>query len=407
MKRIHIIYLLIGVSCTFPKEPNTPDAMTEPRPGTFGYDAQYIAKYRKIHVLQLGEARVLVVPDFQGRVMTSSSSGEAGASYGWINYSLIHSGAVQPHINPYGGEDRFWIGPEGGQYAVFFKQGDPFDFEHWQTPALIDTEPFEVLSVDSAQITFVKKGTITNYQGYPFSLDIRRQIAIRDGADVAGALGVPPEGLDLVAFESDNSITNAGADPWLPETGLLSIWILGMFNPSDETTVIVPYTSGESAKVLTDDYFGKVPSDRLHDTGNVIYFRGDGKARSKIGLTPNGARNVAGSYDAKLKLLTLVMYDLDHKGKYLSSKWEHHKDPYTGDAFNSYNDGPLTDGSQLGPFYELESSSPAMALEPGESLRHRHLTVHLTGSPEALNKITTSVLGVTLQEIESAFGQPK
>ena len=41
------------------------------------------------------------------------------------------------------GEDRFWLGPEGGQFALFFKKGDPFDLDHWQTPAMMDTEPFE------------------------------------------------------------------------------------------------------------------------------------------------------------------------------------------------------------------------------------------------------------------------
>jgi hypothetical protein len=25
-----------------------------------------------------------------------------------------------PHINVFGGEDRFWLGPEGGQFSIFF-----------------------------------------------------------------------------------------------------------------------------------------------------------------------------------------------------------------------------------------------------------------------------------------------
>ena len=51
--------------------------------------------------------------------------------------------------------------------------------------------------------------------------------------------------------------------------------------------------------------------------------------------------------------------------------------PYSGDALNSYNDGPLEDGSQMGPFYELETSSPAAALKPGESITHSQITIHL------------------------------
>jgi hypothetical protein len=404
MRSLTITAALVAAACTSPKESATPDPMEPPAQGTFGYDAQYVAKYRKVHILSLGEARVLVVPDFQGRVMTSSLAGESGDSYGWINYSLIHSGVSQPHINPYGGEDRFWIGPEGGQYAVFFRKGDPFDFEHWLTPAIIDTEPFDVESADSLQITFTRKGELTNYAGSMFFLDIWRRIRMVDSSEVSRMLGAPLGGLDLVAFESDNKITNAGTETWSPDRGLLSIWILGMFNPSDQATVVVPV---EKPGVLTDDYFGKVPPDRLVDRGNTFYFRGDGKMRRKIGITPDGARNIAGSYDAKLRMLTLVKFDLDPAGKYLSSKWEQHEDPYSGDAFNAYNDGPLEGGSQLGPFYELESSSPSAALAPGESLRHRHLTVHVTGNENQLNRVANAVLGVSLREIETAFDNSK
>jgi hypothetical protein len=106
-------------------------------------------------------------------------------------------------------------------------------------------------------------------------------------------------------------------------------------------------------------------------------------------------------------MLTLVKFDLDPAGKYLSSKWEQHEDPYSGDVFNAYNDGPLEGGSQLGPFYELESSSPAVALAPGESLRHRHLTVHITGSEDQLSRVASAVLGVSLQEMETAFAHSK
>lgn len=47
---------------------------------------------------------------------------------------------------------------------------------------------------------------------------------------------------------------------------------------------------------------------------------------------------------------------------------------------NSYNDDPVEDGEQLGNFYEIESSSPAVELSPGESLKHTHRTIHIQGS---------------------------
>ena len=127
------------------------------------------------------------------------------------------------------------------------------------------------------------------------------------------------------------------------------------------------------------------------------------KFRSKIGLSPKSARKVAGSYEAEKNILTIILYDLDPKGEYLKSTWELHKDPFGGDALNAYNDGPLEDGSQMGPFYELESNSNVMLLKKNEKLIHRHSTLHFEGEKSDLNKIAKTVLGVDLKSIENAF----
>jgi hypothetical protein len=74
------------------------------------------------------------------------------------------------------------------------------------------------------------------------------------------------------------------------------------------------------------------------------------------------------------------------------------KKPFSGDAVNAYNDGPI-DGKQMGKFYELESSSPAESLLPGQSLQHIHRTIHFKGDKAGLDKIALSFLGVTTDEI--------
>jgi hypothetical protein len=84
--------------------------------------------------------------------------------------------------------------------------------------------------------------------------------------------------------------------------------------------------------------------------------------------------------------------------------WEVQEAPYAGDVVNSYNDGPPEPGAEpLGPFYELETSSPAMELAPGEAIRHSHRTFHFSGAEQALGGIAQSVLGVSLSQIENAF----
>ena len=95
-------------------------------------------------------------------------------------------------------------------------------------------------------------------------------------------------------------------------------------------------------------------------------------------------------------MLTIVSFDLPAgAGDYVNSMWEIQKQPFAGDVVNSYNDGPPAPGAKpLGPFYELETSSPAAALAPGASLTHVHRTLHLEGEKAALDAIARRVLGV-------------
>ncbi len=94
---------------------------------TFGEDVSFLQTHTDTLVLAAddGKAKVAIVPSMQGRVMTSTSDGDAGLSFGWINRELIASGKLQPHINAFGGEDRFWLGPEGGQFSIYLRQGCP------------------------------------------------------------------------------------------------------------------------------------------------------------------------------------------------------------------------------------------------------------------------------------------
>ena len=148
-----------------------------------------------------------------------------------------------------------------------------------------------------------------------------------------------------------------------------------------------------------------VPADRLVVGPKTIFFKGDGQYRSKIGLSPSRAGAIAGSYDASAHTLTLVQYTRPANAKdYVNSMWEQQREPYKGDVINSYNDGPPAPGQKpLGPFYELETSSPALALAPGAKYTHVHRTFHLVGPESDLDRIARAALGVTLAEVKGAL----
>lgn len=381
---------------------------------SFGDDLAFLKKHLDIIVLndKADAAKVALSAAYQGRIMTSTAGGDAGLSFGWINRELIASGQFLPHINPFGGEDRFWLGPEGGQFSIFFARGAKFELADWQTPAPIDTLPFRTVRTTRDRARFAAEFALTNYSGARFDVAIDREIRLLATSAAWKKLRVKPApGVSLVAFESCNTLKNAGSSPWHKETGLLSIWILGMFTPSPSTTIVVPIEPGpesERGVKVTSDYFGAIPPDRLAVKEDVVYLSGDGKFRSKIGISPQRSKAILGSYDADNRVLTVVQFTQpEGVTDYVNSLWKLQENPYGGDAANSYNDGPPTPGAKpMGPFYELESSSPAAALRPGKSLTHVHRTIHLSGDEAALDPIARATLGVSIADIKSGL-QPR
>jgi len=381
---------------------NTDDSLF--RKGTYAYDANFLRRHSKV-VVELesenGTSKILLSADYQGRVMTSTASGDTGNSFGWINHDLMASGDKKTQFNPVGGEERFWLGPEGGQFALYFKKGDSFNISSWKVPPVIDTEPFDLSASSRLHAVFAKRTTLHNYSGKPFDLTIERKIRMMTKNDLETKYNVLiPEEIRFVAYESKNSIRNVSDYDWKKETGLLSIWLLGMFTPSAETIVILPFHVNRNSKTyITTDYFGKIPDERLNIEESVLFFRCDGKFRSKIGISPKIAKPVAGSYDFTKNILTLILFEIKKNAAYVNSKWEVQKEPYQGDVVNSYNDGPLSDGSQLGFFYELESSSPALELRKRDVQEYTQVTCHFEGNFQSLNEISTQLLGIDLTKI--------
>lgn len=378
--------------------------------GTFKYDLDFLEKHGDMIVLSGNEnkARVIVSPEYQGKVFTSTAEGLEGKSFGWINYDLLESDTILDHMNAYGGEDRLWIGPEGGQFSVFFKPGGEMNYANWFTPAPVDTEPWELISESQNKVEMEKKMTLKNYSGSEFNLRINRNVNLFDAEKANDLLGIKiPGNVNWVGYGSENIMTNIGDNAWTRETGTLSIWMLNMFSPGDHITVIIPFQKGdenELGPVATTDYFGEITSERIRYSNNVIFFRVDGNKRRKLGLSQSRVKPVAGSYDAENRVLTIVKYSVPERdADYVNQLWPWQDNPFRGDVMNAYNDGPLEDGSQMGPFYEIESSSPAAFLEKGESITHYHRVFHFTGPEDLLNELSSNILGVTLDEIKHAW----
>ena len=159
--RLSVLHVITGIALYL-----TSGCSSDNSTGGFADDVAFMEAHTQIVVLKDGDAAVAVAPDYQGRVMTSTYDRKAGPSFGWINRPVIEKGllsdeerkgTLEEHIYIFGGEERFWLGPEGGQYAIFFKPGTQFEFSDWTTPPVIDTEAFELVEQTDASSTFWRR----------------------------------------------------------------------------------------------------------------------------------------------------------------------------------------------------------------------------------------------------------
>jgi len=374
---------------------------------TFKSAVDLVNQHSKLIVLSdpASGAAIAVWPAMQGRILTSTAQGPGGHNFGWIKEDLVVSGKLDPHMNTIGGEDRIWLGPEGGQFSIFFAKGAPFDLAHWYTPPAFDSQAFDVVGQTAKSVSFRKTFEVTNYSGTRFHVQIDRDVDLLTTSQVWNHVHLSPvSGVKVVGFESRNKLTNLDPTPWSKSTGLLSLWVLGQFRSSPDAEIILPIHSGPIDKLgipVTTNYFGEVPKDRISIQDNAVFLKAYANYRSKMGLSPARAKGVLGSYDPDNHVLTVVQFSQPARpADYVNSAWKLQEHPFQGDVANCYNDGPPAPGKpQFGQLYELESSSPAVELASHASVEHTQRTMHFVGTRQQLDTIAKATLGVSLQNL--------
>ncbi len=378
----------------------------------FDEELDFLRRHTEVVLLQgSGGEQVVVTPHWQGKTMTSGFAGQEGQGSGWINKPFIASRREDIQANLHGGEDRFWIGPEGGQFAFFFDPGRPFDFSFWRCPQLIDRQAFEVVSSAPSAIELSARGRLRNHRGFEFDMQLGRRVVLLERSDVETGLSERlPDEVSVVGHESANRLRNVGDRDWLPQAGLPCIWNLGMFPPTPRTVMLLPFREGATdaaEPAVSSNYFGPVDERRLKIEAErgVALFSGDGLYRSKLGVGFPRARAYLGSWTPETGRLTLVQFNLPSEIEhgYCCNLWEEQAEPFAGDVVNVYNDGPNESGGCLGPFYELETLSPALGLRVGQEYEHLHRTLHLFGPREALEDFARRWFGISLAEVERKF----
>ena len=387
-------------------------------PNNYGAVRDFLVNHTNVVELtgEHGE-RVAICPEYQGRVMTSTCGDLQGRSFGWVNQAFIEKGEKDPHFNNFGGEDRLWLGPEGGPNSLWFAPGADQKLAAWITPPALNEGAFKIASEkDEPYYRLTRQMQFQNAAKTQFNLEVAREIHLQKTHHFGKLFGSEAQStlesskLKMVGFQTINTITNRGP-AMTREKGLVAIWSLGQFPSGPRTYIVLPYKPGHEVDlgpVVKADYFGRVPPERVRISSEAIFFLGDGKYRSKIGVSQTRAKPVAGSIDLQNGVLTLVHFTMPSdptKHSYVNNLWGRQEEPFQGDVFNSYNDGPPEPGKPaMGGFYEMESLSPAAQLPTGKSLKHTHTTFHIEGDPSSLARVAKAALGVDIRAEETASG---
>jgi hypothetical protein len=388
---------------------------------SYGEVRDFLAKHTElVELTSENGARVAVAPEWQGRVMTSTCAGLEGPSFGFVYNDFIAAKKYDnPHFNNFGGEDRMWLTPEGGQFSLWFKPGETQNLTNWRTMPALNDDPWKVISAaDPSRVSMKIDAKFQNAAGTDFNVEIIRDVHLLSAADLERRFGskavrtLQSPGVKMAAYETNNQVVNRGA-AMEKSKGLISIWILSMLNAGPQAVTIIPYRQGsedELGPIVRRDYFGPVPDERLAVTPQAVLFRDDANYRAKLGISQRRAKNVLGAIDFETGVLSLVTFSMPDdptKHLYPNSAWEMpQKEPFRGDVVNAYNDGPNDTGGRLGNFYELESVSPAEEMKTGESLSHRSAIVHVQADQATLVSLAKDVLGVDLDAIRSGFLKP-
>ncbi len=389
--------LPFAVSCAGPYAPR-------------GYDEDraFLREHTTVHELRSGTGAVLVCPELQGRVMTSATRLD-GPGLGFVNRPVVaHPDPDAAFVN-FGGVERFWLGPEGGPWALFFDADAPQDREHWRTPEDLQHGGFAVVARDDRRVAMERELSVTNALGTRFDARVRRIVEAPPRAAVAAALGDERALLlPWTAWRSTTTVTNVGAEPWTEDGGLVCTWMLGTYRAGERTWAILPFRpypaeGYEDAPPVLADYFGQVPPDRFRIGPDFAVLKADAGAVGKAGVLRSRARDRIGSYDPDTGVLTVVVFaPLEHAAPYLVEHWGWDVAPVPeGDVVNAYVHG----GPE--PFYELETSSPALRLGPGESQAHVQLVVQVEARGEDLDRLLRTALGVDPAEYRALTADPR
>lgn len=380
----------------------------------FSDDVALLNKHFSPVVLKLnGDQTLVLLSELQGRVMTGSQSGYHGESIGWFNRAKLeetsalanHESRISAGIDgSIGGAERTWFGPDGGTYSLFFDKHAARLPDNIRPPAAVNVTPYQLTYRTDSSATFEQTVSFNNHIGFDFVAKVERSVRIIAQNEVEALIGINlPKSVRRLTYTSQTKVTNLNESSWNADTGLFSIWSLAMLAP--DAIAVIPLK--RPIKERATSYFSSTSVSRQKVTDKAVFYLADANRMDKIGVPVVNSTAWVGSYHPKRQLLTLTKLNPhpDPNSSYVSAVWADDAPALDGESHNIFNDGPQQNGKPFGPFFELESSSPALKLKPNEAHIHNYSVLHFSGPISELTKISESVIKLSIEELIQTYNE--
>ncbi|MDR2115029.1 MAG: hypothetical protein LBP87_01460 [Planctomycetaceae bacterium] len=329
---------------------------------------------------QIG-GRIVICPDWNGNVMTSTCDGIDGNSFGLINVNAIDAGKTDWFYNSYGGEDQLVFFPENGKFVIDSMPQHPV-----------------VRMRRSVRLNTTLNTTLNTAHKNHAEFDLIRTVRLLERYDVheafgdAVAISLDQMDVSFVGFITANSIVNSTTHSPL-WTHPVSVQIRGMFNSGQSTVAIIPFQPAEEPESeipIDTNFFGSSPHGRLRLLPSAALLRTDGKYRCQVTVPREQAKPFLGALDFREGTLTLVTFDMLDL-------------PYSDELeqkVQAYNHGPTFPGeTDFAPFYKFNIFSLIHELPHDETLIFHQSTLHINADNRTLAYLVQEIFGVEYEQI--------
>lgn len=276
------------------------------------------------------------------------------------------------------GGQRSWYAPEWGPKSIYAKG----DETTWSVPEVMDPGTYKIINhIPNKTVEMKNDFNVLTTDNTQYHFSMNRRITLLNN-DCDHSPYIPQEKTLLVEFE--HRLENRGKTAINKEIGL---WSILQVNPPGK--IIVPLKNTYNYNFFCDNYYEKIPEERIRKENNFAIVYVDGARRYKLGFPPDkvlGKIAYVSKFNDDRYYFILKSFDIPENAVYVDKPYKDKR--ADGDVIQIYNH---SEGGDMA-FSELEIHAPAPFLLPGESQSFKIYMLFMIGTKEEIIDVLEKLL---------------